>query len=302
MYVPRGHARVLETIQNGIDQKEKGDTNLELLSLFLNHGADTDSVVLEDIKFQPMKDLIIRFQTMKLKDLAQELIVKNSKFLIKDDIEVMESDLDIVVKTGSKRLRDKKDQDVKTAGSSTPFTTSAVQEKYEISESMRDKFAFKLLNNLFDCVPVLMKTKSTNIHIIHRVMKLIRYCLSMYPKTARNPDDSKVVSVFNFVERYRDSTDITLLIGGLATIGELISRFPHFYYHASWYGTKDIAKYLGKESHVSKNHWELKYIDANQCSNIAANVARQRLGIERPLRHKRLSRIWVFNVVSHNVF
>mgnify|MGYP001320872160 FL=1 len=121
----------------------------------------------------------------------------------------------------------------------------------------------------------MLEAKSTSMHMHHRVLKLIRYCVSMYPSTARDPDVAKVATLFNFIEGRRDDTDITLLMSGLATVGEVISRFPYLYYHASWYGLKNVAKYLGKESHVSKNHWELKYIDANQCSNIAANVARQ---------------------------
>ena len=42
-----------------------------------------------------------------------------------------------------------------------------------------------------------------------------------------------------------------------------------------WYGTKDTVKYLSKESHVSKNHWRLSYIDAHRCSTIASTVVRQ---------------------------
>ena len=97
----------------------------------------------------------------------------------------------------------------------------------------------------------------------------------MYPESAPEPDDLKVVALFDFVESCRDNVDITLFISGLATIGDVISRFPHLYFYAMWYGTKDTVKYLSKESHVSKNHWRLSYIDAHRCSTIASNVVRQ---------------------------
>ena len=73
-----------------------------------------------------------------------------------------------------------------------------------------------------------MKEKQTNPHIQQRILKLIRTCVSEYPESAPEPDDLKVVALFDFVESCRDKVDITLFISGLATMEMLFHASPIF--------------------------------------------------------------------------
>ena len=268
--------------------------DLDLLHLFLGRGADITALDTEllNTTTESIRDAVASYASMKL-------------VLFKSSVRLGVNPLDQVPPGNA-------------ASTHVLFTPDVedVEQDTVIPAKHRLQFIHALLNRLVTLLPgvALASTKGEklsvaapvddtgspdasiastsssttdlNIYKRNRLLKLITYIISNYPSDEEDdsfenrPSCHSMVPLFDLIENVSDGTDISFLLKLLAAAGQTVYRFNEFSYLASWFGVRDLAKRLSKESNLSSLVWEFDHStdgggDSRRCAQIAAKVVQQ---------------------------